>query len=89
MIQVFERLIDFLFYQLQIVTIEQHAQDIFFQKCKRKITLARSMDKSFFNYPVKNDMRKDKIWKIATDQKNDNTSGCLLDYPYFKELSKL
>ena len=34
-------------------------------------------------------MRKDKIWKIATDQKNDNTSGCLLDYPYFKELSKL
>ena len=26
----------------------------------------------------------ENIQKIATDQQDDNTTGCLLDYPYFK-----
>ena len=39
-----------------------------------------------FDQPVKNDMRTyDNIRQIATGQGVDNTTGCLLDYPYFKK----
>ena len=31
----------------------------------------------------------DKIRKVITGQGDDYTTGCLLDYPYFKETSKL
>ena len=31
----------------------------------------------------------DNIRKIATDQGDDYTTGCLLDYPYFKQHFKL
>ena len=31
----------------------------------------------------------DNTWKIVTGQGNDYTTGCLLDYPYFKEHYKL
>ena len=31
----------------------------------------------------------DNIRKIATDQGDDYTTGCLLDYPYFKKHFKL
>ena len=45
---------------------------------------------NFFDQPVKIDVRtNDKIRKIATGQGDDYTAGCLLDYPYFKENSKL
>ena len=38
----------------------------------------------------KNDMsRYDNIWKIRTGQGDDYTTGCLLDFPYFKENYKL
>ena len=41
---------------------------------------------NFFNQPVKNNLRIfDKIWKIAIDQGNDYTNGCLLEYIYFKK----
>ena len=40
--------------------------------------------KSFFDQPVKGDMRTyDRIRKIATDQEDDYTTCCLLDYNYF------
>ena len=41
---------------------------------------------NFFDQPVKNNLRiLDKIWKIAIDQGNDYTNGCLLEYIYFKK----
>ena len=41
-------------------------------------------------YNIKNDLRKyDKIRKIAASQGDDYTTGCLVDYPYFKEYYKL
>ena len=41
----------------------------------------------FFDQPVKSDMRTyDNIQKIATGQGDDYTTGCLLDYPFFKRL---
>ena len=48
------------------------------------------MEKIFFDQPVKNDLIKhDNIRKIATAQGHDNTTGCLLDYPYFKKYYKM
>ena len=39
---------------------------------------------------IKNDQRTyDSIWNIATGQGDYYTTGCLLDYPYFKEHSKI
>ena len=44
----------------------------------------------FFNQSVKSDMRTyGNIRKIATDQRDDYTAGCLLDCLYFKENYKL
>ena len=45
---------------------------------------------NYFDYPVKSDMRTyDKIGKIATDQGDDYTNGCLLDYNYFNKHYKM
>ena len=45
---------------------------------------------SFFDQPVKKDMRTyDNIQKMSTGQKDDYTTGCLLDYNYFKKYYKM
>ena len=46
--------------------------------------------KNVFDQPVKSDMRThDDIRKIATVQGDDYTTGCLLDYNYFKKYYKM
>ena len=46
--------------------------------------------KFFFHQAIKNDLKtKDNIRKITTGQSDDYTTGCLLDYPYFKKYCKL
>ena len=42
--------------------------------------------RNFYDQPI-NDLVKqyDKIRKTATGQGDDYTTGCLLDYPYFKD----
>ena len=48
------------------------------------------MEKSFFNQPVKSDLRtNDNIRKVSTSEGDDYTTGCLLDYSYLKEHYKL
>ena len=43
--------------------------------------------RSFFNQPMKNDLKVyDNIKKIATGQSDNQTTGCLLDYPYLKKI---
>ena len=47
-------------------------------------------EKNFFDQPVKNDKVTYKnIRKIATGKGDDYTTGCLLDYPYFKDHYKM
>ena len=42
------------------------------------------------NQPVKdNKVTYENIRKIATGQGDDSTTGCLLDYPYFKDSYKM
>ena len=46
--------------------------------------------KNFFDQPVKNDkVTYENIRKIATGQGDDYTTGCLLDYIYFKKYYKM
>ena len=46
--------------------------------------------KAFFGQPVKNDMRTyDKTQKTLIGQGDDYTTGCFLDYSYFKEHYKM
>ena len=46
--------------------------------------------KNFFNQPVKNDkVTYENVRKISTGQGDDYTSGCLLDYTYFKKYYKM
>ena len=41
---------------------------------------------NIFEQPVKNNLRTyNNIRKITIDQGVDYTTGCLLDYPYFKK----
>ena len=45
---------------------------------------------NFFNQKVKNDLRTyDNIQKTMIGQEDDYATGCILDYPYFKEYYKL
>ena len=46
--------------------------------------------KNFLNQPVKNDKLTHKnIRKSATGQGDDYTTGCLLDYIYFKKYYRM
>ena len=46
--------------------------------------------KDFFDQPVKNNkITYENIRKIATGQGDDYTTGCLLDYIYFKNYYKM
>ena len=47
-------------------------------------------EENFFDQPMKNDkITHDNIRKIATGQGDDYTTGCLLDYVYFKKYYKM
>ena len=46
--------------------------------------------KTVFDQPLNNDIRTyDNTQKIATDRGDDYTTGCQLDYTYFKNYCKL
>ena len=46
--------------------------------------------KNSFDQPVKNDLRTyDNIQKLEFGQGDDYTTGCFLDYNYFKDYSKM
>ena len=48
------------------------------------------MEKNLFDQPVRNDkIAQENIRKIATGQGDDYTTGCLLDYIYFKKYYKM
>ena len=45
---------------------------------------------NFFDQPIKSDkVTYENIRKIATGQGDDYTTGCLLEYPYFRDSYKM
>ena len=71
-------------------TIEKYTLDIVFQ-CRNKILQCYDWWKTtFFDQPVKSDMRTcDNICKIANGQGDGYTTGCLWDYNYFNNYYKV
>ena len=48
------------------------------------------MEKNLFDQPVKNDkVTYQNIRKITIGQGDDQTTGCLLDYTYFRKYYKM
>ena len=47
--------------------------------------------RNFFDQPINNMniLTYENITKIATGKGDDYTTGCLLDYPYFKDYYKM
>ena len=46
--------------------------------------------RKFYDQAINDQIKKyDEIRKIATKQRDDNTTGCLLDYQYFKDYYRL
>ena len=45
--------------------------------------------KNFFDQPINYFKTHEDIRKIASCQGDDYTTGCLLDYPYFKDNYKM
>ena len=54
-------------------------------KCRTKDYKILINGENFFDQPIKNNKATfEKFRKIATGKGDDYTTGCLLDYPYFK-----
>ena len=66
--------------------VEHQIQNIIFQKVEIKDYNVKIDGRNFFDQPINNNIKTyTNIRKIATVQGDDYTTGCLLDYPYFKE----
>ena len=64
--------------------------DYYLPKVEIKNYNVVSNGENFFDQPVKNNrVTYENIRKIATGQGDDYTTGCLLDYPYFKDNYKM
>ena len=59
---------------------------IIFQKQELKDYNVMIDGKNFFDQPINSDLKTyENIRKIATGHRDGYTTGCLLDYSYFKE----
>ena len=59
------------------------------QYCKEILNVMHD-GKNFFDQPMKNNkVMYENIRKFATGQRDDYTTGCLLDYIYFKNYYKM
>ena len=64
--------------------------DYYLPKVKIKDYNVMIDGKNFFDQPINSDLKTyENIRRIATGQGDDYTSGCLLDYSYFKENYKM
>ena len=64
--------------------------DYYLPKVEIKNYMIMINEENFFDQPVKNNkVTYENIRTIATDQGDDYTTGCLLDYKYFRETYKM
>ena len=46
--------------------------------------------KNFYNHPINDSIKQyEEVRKVSTDQEEDYTAGCLLDYAYFRDNYRL
>ena len=58
-------------------------------KVESKDCYVKIDDRSFFDQPINDIKTYENISKYPTGQGDDYTTGCLLDFPYFKENYKM
>ena len=64
--------------------------EYYLRKVEIKDYNIKTFVKNIFDQPMNNDIKTyENIRKIATGQGDDYPTGCLLDYPYFKENFKI
>ena len=69
---------------------EHNTQGILLPKVEIKYYNAVIDGQNVFDQPVKKDLKTyDNVPNITRDQEDDYTTGCLLDYPFFRENYKL
>ena len=66
-----------------------HKEFFFLPKVEIKDYIVMMDDRNFLDQPVKYERTYDNIRKIATVQGDYYTTGCLLDYSYFRENFKM
>ena len=71
-----------------MLTIEQYTE-YFLANVEIKDYNVMIDGQNFFDQPVKNKLTYGSIPKIATDQGDDYTAGCLPDYNHFSESYKM
>ena len=77
--------------RLFVLAFENHTQSTshtryYLPSAEIKDYIAMINTENFFDQPIKdNNVTYNNIRKIATGQGDDYTTGCLLDYPYFKD----
>ena len=72
-----------MYYLLKMKMIEYHTQLL---SSEIKDCNVMNDGKNFFDQSINSDLKTyENIRKIATGQGDDYTTGCLLDYSYFKE----
>ena len=72
-------------FYIPVVTLSTQDKNININQIYFKI-LCEWLKLNFLDKPAKNNLRTyDNIWKIATGQRDDFTTGCLLDYKYFNK----
>ena len=82
-------------YRLFVLAFENNDQRIstngyYLPIVKKKIYNMIVNGENFFDQPIKgNKVTYQNIRKIATGQGDDYTTGCLLDYPHFKDTYKM
>ena len=80
---------------LFVLSFEDSAQGTSHKQCFLSTTKIKDYNvvidgQNFFDLPVKNDLRTyDNMRKLATGQRDDYTTGCLLDQNYIKEYYKM
>ena len=48
------------------------------------------MEKMCYDQPIDDLIKQfDEVRKVSTGQADDSTTGCLLDYTYFKDINRL
>ena len=80
------------FFLMQVVIIllmKNHIEDTFFQEKKPKNYNIEIDERNFYDHPINDSIKLyDEVRKISTGNGDDYTTGCLLDFAYFKKIIK-
>ena len=73
-----------------ILLMKNHIEDSFFQEKKTKNYNIEIDERNFYDHPINDSVKQyDEVRKISTGNGDDYTTGCLLDFAYFKKIYKI